>query len=140
MAAMDDLRRLEAKGLVRARARSRRRRTSIIRSRTIRGSLGLFAILWAIIFVQLVTGNDPVLGRSGGGHARATAAQESRTSGTREPEAAAPATAPPEPESALEAERQLEAELAAERESEWEPEWEAEPAPEPVVPIITSSS
>jgi len=136
---MDDLRRLEAKGLVRARARSRRRRTSIIRSRTIRASLGLFAIFWAVIFVQLVTGNDPALSHNGGGHnTGVTATQETGTSGTREPEAAAPATAPPELESELEAERQLESELAAERDSEWE--WEAEPAPEPVAPIITSAS
>jgi hypothetical protein len=49
---MDDLHRLEARGLARARARSRRRRASIIRSRTVRGSLGLFAIPWAIIFLQ----------------------------------------------------------------------------------------
>jgi hypothetical protein len=135
---MDELRRLEAKGLVRARARSRRRRTSIIRSRTIRGSLGLFAIFWAIIFIQLLMGNDPVLGHSSGGHnAGVTATKEARTSGTHPgPEAAMPANAPPEPES----ERQLEAELAAEREPEWEPEWGAEPAPEPVAPIITSTS
>jgi len=127
---MDDLRRLEAKGLVRARARSRRHRTSIIRSRTIRGSLGLFAVFWAIIFAQLVTGNDPALSRNKAGHGEVTATQEPRAGGAREPEAEAPAAAPPEleAESALEAERQLEAELAAEREAE------------PVVPIITSAS
>jgi hypothetical protein len=131
---MDDLRRLEARGLARARARSRRRRVSIIRSRTIRASLGLFAVLWAIIFAQLVTGNDPALSRSRDGHGEA-AASETRASAARDPEAAASATAPPE----REPESVLEAELAAEREPEWEPAWE-EPAPEPVVPIITSAS
>lgn len=58
---MDDLRRLEAKGLARAKIRSKRRRVSAIRSRTIRGSLALFAVAWAIVFGQLVTGNDPAL-------------------------------------------------------------------------------
>ncbi len=60
---MDDLRRLEAKGLARAKIRSKRRRVSLIRRRTVRGSLALFAIAWAIIFGQLVTGNDPTLSR-----------------------------------------------------------------------------
>jgi hypothetical protein len=142
MPPMDNHRKLEARGLARARARSRRRRVSIIRSRTIRGSLGLFAIFWAIIFIQLVTGNDPALSRNSADQGKATATPEARASGAREPESTAAAAAPPEQEaeSELEAERQLEAELAAEREGEWEPEWEAEPAPEPVVPIITSAS
>jgi hypothetical protein len=61
---MDDPRRLEAKGLARAKSRARRRRVATIRSRTIRGSLALFAILWAIVFVQLASGNDPVLSRN----------------------------------------------------------------------------
>lgn len=129
---MDDLHRLEAKGLARARARSRRRRASTIRSRTIRGSLALFAIFWLAIFAQLVTGNDPALSRNGAGLEVTKATEEGRASGAREPEATAPAAAPPEPES----DQQREAELTA----EWEREWEAELAAEPVVPIITSSS
>lgn len=133
---MDDLHRLEAKGLARARARSRRRRASTIRSRTVRGSLALFAVFWLAIFAQLVTGNDPALSRNSAGLEATKASEEGRASGAREPEASAPAAAPPEPES----ERQREAELAAEREAEWEREWEAELAAEPVVPIITSSS
>ena len=63
MPSMDDLHRLEAKGLARAKIRSKRRRVSAIRRRTIRGSLALFAIAWAIVFGQLVTGNDPALSR-----------------------------------------------------------------------------
>jgi hypothetical protein len=140
MPRMDELRSLEARGLARARARSRRRRLTIIRSRTIRGSLGLFAIFWTIIFVQLATGNDPALSRSKGAHGKVAAAHEARASAAPGPEAATPAAAPPEPESELESERELE----AEREAEWEPdpEWESEwePEPEPVVPIITSAS
>jgi hypothetical protein len=44
MPSMDDLHRLEAKGLARAKIRSKRRRVSAIRRRTTRGSLALFAI------------------------------------------------------------------------------------------------
>lgn len=61
---MDDVHRLEAKGLARAKIRSKRRRVQVIRRRTVRGSLALFAISWAIVFGQLVTGNDPALSRS----------------------------------------------------------------------------
>jgi hypothetical protein len=61
---MDELGRLEAKGLARAKIRSKRRRVSLIRRRAISGSLILFAAAWAIVFGQLVTGNDPVLSRT----------------------------------------------------------------------------
>jgi hypothetical protein len=64
---MDELRRLEARQLARAKVRSKRRRTSVIRRRTARASLGLFAILWAIIFGRLATGNDPALGNNPAG-------------------------------------------------------------------------
>lgn len=144
MRPMDDLHRLEAKGLARAKARSQRRRTAIIRRRTIRGSLALFAVFWAIIFGQLATGNDPALSHTGGGSEKATATNEGRGSASPGPGASVPAAAPPEPESEAEAERELEAEREAEwdwgpeTESEWEPEAEWEP--EPVVPIITSAS
>ena len=63
MRPMDDLHRLEAKGLARAKIRSKRRRVQLIRRRTLRGSLALFAVAWAIVFGQLVTGNDPALSR-----------------------------------------------------------------------------
>ncbi len=63
MRSMDDLHRLEAKGLARAKIRSKRRRVQEIRRRTIRGSLALFAVVWGIVFGQLVTGNDPALSR-----------------------------------------------------------------------------
>ncbi len=148
MRSMDDLHRLEARGLARAKARSQRRRVSIIRRRTIRATLGLFAIFWVLIFAQLATGNDPVLSHTGAENQRATA---SRQGPGRTPETTAAAAAPPEREAEaereLEAEREAERELEAEREAEWgsELEWEAEPewepeAVEPVAPVITSSS
>jgi uncharacterized membrane protein YdbT with pleckstrin-like domain len=132
---MDDLRKLEAKGLARAKARSRRLRVTRIRSLTWRGSLVLFLFLWAVVFVQLASGNDPALNKIAKKTTRhqATAAarepQESREPAPEfEPEFEEPAGAEPE----------FEEESAAEFESEPEVEFE-EPAPEPE-PVITSSS
>jgi cytoskeletal protein RodZ len=121
---MDDLRKLEAKGLARAKSRSRRRRVSTIRSRTIRGSLALFAILWAIVFVQLASGNDPVLSRYANAEKHA---------------ATAPRPTPAEP--VREPAPEAEAEPEFEEEFEPEPEVEVEEAPEvEAAPIVTSSS
>lgn len=137
---MDDLRRLEAKGLARAKIRSRRRRVAIVRRRTIRGSLALFAILWAIIFGQLVTGNDPALSRIKGGHAQAAATRGAGSGAAPPSGASASAATPSEPE----LESELESERAPGSESEFEPtpepEPESRPVPEPAAPLVTSSS
>ena len=109
---MDDLRQLEARGLARARAHSRRRRVAMIRRRTIRGSLALFAILWAVVFAEIASGNDPAL-----------------DSGKQSRRAASPAPSPGTV-------------LATEPEPEPEPEleFEEEAAPEAEAPVVTSSS
>ena len=137
---MDEVRKLEAKSLARAKSRSRRRRVSTIRSRTIRGSLALFAVLWGIVFVQLASGNDPAL---------STKRQPEKHSPTArvEPTPAEPAREPaPEAEAQLDG-SEFEAEEAVpefeqfEAEPEFEeaaPEFEAEPEIEE--PIVTSSS
>jgi hypothetical protein len=145
MRRMHDPDRLEAKGLARAKIRAKRRRTYSIRRRTIRGSFALFGVVWAIVFVQLVSGNDPALSRIPQKHHRTVAAKPQPA---REPETEA------EAEAALEAERAPEEEFVEEPEVEEEapveevpvepaPEAEAapEPAPEPEPePIVTSSS
>jgi hypothetical protein len=134
---MDEIRQLEAKGLARAKSRSRRRRVAVIRNRTIRGSLALFAVLWAIVFVQLASGNDPVLSRKN--HAEKTSA----TASTAQPTPAEPAREPaPEAEAELEPESEFEfeEEPAEFEEFESEPEAEVESAPEVEAPIVTSSS
>jgi outer membrane biosynthesis protein TonB len=148
MAGMDDFRRLEAKGLARAKIRARRKRVSSIRTRTIRCSLALFAVAWAIVFAQLVTGNDPALSRS-----YATTGKLADSSRHRRP---APVSSPPaevavapeaeaepegeaEPEAAPEVEPEPEIEVAPEPEPEVAPEPEIEVAPEPE-PVITSAS
>jgi hypothetical protein len=107
---MDDLRRLEARGLARARAHSRRRRVATIRRRTIRGSLALFAILWAVVFAEIASGNDPALDSGKQVRRVSSPAPSPGTVFTTEPE--------PEPE----------------------PEPEEEAAPEAEAPVVTSSS
>lgn len=136
---MDEVRKLEAKSLARAKSRSRRRRVSTIRSRTIRGSLALFAVLWGIVFVQLASGNDPALSAK---------QQPAKHTARVEPTAAEPAREPaPEAEAELDGSEFEAEEAAAEfEEFESEPEFEesapqfeeAEPAIEE--PIVTSSS
>ncbi|HXV06158.1 MAG TPA: hypothetical protein VFP23_09685 [Solirubrobacterales bacterium] len=152
---MDDLRRLEAKGLARAKIRSRRRRVSTIRRRTVRGSLGLFALLWAIVFGQMVTGNDPALSRirphraqavaaRNGGHPQQSGAVASSSAPPPETEAEAEAALERErePESGFESEAAPEVESAPEPESGFEPESQPapEPAPEPSPPVVTTAS
>jgi outer membrane biosynthesis protein TonB len=145
---MDDADRLEAKGLARAKIRAKRRRKYAIRRRTIRGSLALFGVVWAVIFAQLVSGNDPALSNiPQAGHNRVAATERQPA---REP------TPEPEPEEeaepALEAEPVPEEEFAPEAEPEVVPEEEfvpeeeefvpeaaPEPEPEPE-PVITASS
>ncbi|HJX33298.1 MAG TPA: hypothetical protein VJ257_03785 [Solirubrobacterales bacterium] len=132
---MDDLHRLEAKGLARAKIRSKRRRVYMIRRRTIRGSLALFAIAWAIVFGQLVTGNDPALSRTYSTRKLFASTHRGNSSprppGQSEEGSAAPAVVQVEPEVAEESEVPVESEVEPEPESEVEVE--PEPAPEPVV-------
>jgi hypothetical protein len=123
MPPMDDPRRLEAKGLARAKIRAKRRRVSSIRRRTIRGSLALFAIAWAIVFGQLVTGNDPVLSRS---YATARKLVASRHHGKPAP------STPVQPEEEVPA-------VSDEPEPAPQAEPEAVPESEPE-PVITSAS
>ena len=102
---MDEFNRLEAKGLARAKLRAKRRRVSAIRSRAALGSMAIFAVAWAIIFGQLVTGNDPVLNRAGlslgrpvaSTHRKSPAVAPEAQSEEEEELAAAPAAAPRNP-------------------------------------------
>ncbi len=117
MPRMDEFNRLEAKGLARAKIRARRRRVGSIRSRTIRGSLALFALAWAIVFGQLVTGNDPALSSFKAPRKTLASSHE-------------------KPLAEVEVEPEFE---EPEPEPEFVPEPEPEPEPEPA-PVITSSS
>ena len=58
---------------------ARRRRVGILRSRVIALSILCFALLWAVVFVQMATGNDPVLGAGRGAVGAGAAQPENRT-------------------------------------------------------------
>jgi len=118
---MDDPNRLEAKGLARAKIRGKRRRVQAIRRRTARGALALFAVVWTVVFAQLVSGNDPALSRPPVADRRHV-----------------PPRVAPEEEFAPEAEPEPSEEFPPEAEVE-AVEVEPEPEPEPE-PIVTSAS
>src|SRR5436309_13067984 len=48
-------------GGVTARLKARRRRIGLIRKRTVAIAASTFALIWGVIFVQLVSGHDPAL-------------------------------------------------------------------------------
>lgn len=114
---------------VQRRLAARRRRIGILRSRVIAVSILCFALLWAVVFVQMATGNDPVLG-AGRRAVGAKSARPAETVETTSPEEDDEEAAEPiEPEAAeLEAIEREAAELEA---------IEAEPEP---VPVETAQS
>jgi hypothetical protein len=114
------------------RLRDQRRRVGALRSRAIATSLACFALLWAVVFVQMATGNDPVLGggRRAAGAAAAppasrTGSEEAGAAAAEDTETAAPAESEPEV---------VEPELIGP-----EPVEVIEPEPEPV-PVETAQS
>jgi hypothetical protein len=137
------------------RLAARRRRVGILRSRVIAVSLLCFALLWAVVFVQMATGNDPVLGagrravgekavrpenRTDSEEAGGAGAQLAETVETTSPEENEYEAAEPiEPEAAeIEAIEREAAEIEAlEREAAELEVIEAEPEP---VPVETAQS
>jgi hypothetical protein len=115
---MDPIEKQERQRDAQRRLRSQRRRAGLLRSRVIAISLVAFALLWGTVFVQMATGNDPVLGDSSRTatvrHRTAAAAEATETTA---PEELEPEAVEPEP---------VETEAV-------------EPAPEPA-PVITSQS
>jgi cytoskeletal protein RodZ len=124
---MDPTERHERKRQAWQRLRAQKRRAGQLRGRVVAISLIGFALLWATVFVQMATGNDPVLGRK---PSKAAASQPAKSS-ARDREAEA---VQPEPvETELEA---VEAEIAEQEAAEIEA---AEAEPEPA-PVTTSQS
>jgi hypothetical protein len=58
---MDPTDKRELKRLAWRRLAAQRRRAGLLRGRVVAISLICFALLWGIVFVQMATGNDPVL-------------------------------------------------------------------------------
>jgi hypothetical protein len=42
----------------------RQQRTKLIRKRAVASGLGIFAVVWGVVFAQLVSGHDPALAES----------------------------------------------------------------------------
>jgi hypothetical protein len=144
---MDPIEKQEHKRDAQRRLRSQRQRAGLLRSRVIVVSLVSFALLWGVVFVQMATGNDPVLGNSSARVAtprRARASERSRGSATGIP-AEADASTDSEEAPAAEAVEAAEPEEVEPQPEEVEPgpvEAElAEPEPEPEpAPVTTSQS
>ena len=58
---MDDYRKTELQRTAKARLALQRERVRRLRQRCIAASLICFALLWGVVFTQLVSGDDPVL-------------------------------------------------------------------------------
>lgn len=124
---MDPIERQERKRQAWQRLRAQKRRAGQLRGRVVAISLIGFALLWATVFVQMATGNDPVLGSK----SSKVASSRPTKGSARQSEAEA---AEPEPmETELEA---VEAEIAEQEAAEIEAV-EAEPEP---APVTTSQS
>lgn len=58
---MDPIQKRELKRQAWMRLAAQKRRAGLLRGRVVALSLVCFALLWGIVFVQMATGNDPVL-------------------------------------------------------------------------------
>ena len=144
---MDPIEKQERKRDAQRRLRSQRRRAGLLRSRVIVVSLVAFALLWGAVFVQMATGNDPVLGdssrtatvrhRTATAHSRrqAAASPTETDAATDSAEASAAGAAAAEATETT-APEELEPEVTEPESVEIEP---VEPEPEPA-PVITSQS
>jgi hypothetical protein len=112
---MDPFEKQERKREAQRHLRAQRKKAGELRGRVVAISLVCFALLWGIVFVQMATGHDPVLGKT-----------SSKVAQPR-PKAVEPEVEPAEEEIA-EAEAEPEAEF-----------FEPEPEPEPA-PVTTSQS
>lgn len=74
---MDPIEKRELKRQAWRRLAAQRRRAGLLRGRIVALSLICFALLWGIVFVQMATGNDPVLSpKEKAGRPAATAKEE----------------------------------------------------------------
>lgn len=158
---MDPIEKRELKRQAWRRLAAQRRRAGLLRGRVVAVSLVCFALLWGIVFVQMATGNDPVLsakkgvaGRTGASARREvekTDRRQRKPAGEHHPKARAreeeetgDAEAVAE-EPVVEAEPELEEAAPEEVEPEAAPAevTEVEPEPEPELveePLVTSQS
>jgi cytoskeletal protein RodZ len=147
---MDKFEMQERKREARRRLRAQREKAGELRGRVVAISLLCFALLWGIVFVQMATGHDPVLGATSSTVAKRNGRADRHTAKANVVEAGA-STDSEEPSSGEEELETSEAETIEpevepveeefiEAEPEPEPEFvEPEPEPEPA-PVTTSQS
>ena len=124
---MDPIEKRELRRKAWMRLAAQKRRAGILRGRVVVMSLICFAILWGVVFAQMATGNDPVLGGKEKAAARtvATAKQAVETTEPRE----------------LEPRRSRDDEAGSNGEEvQVEPEAGEEPAQVEPEPLVTSQS
>ena len=149
---MDPLEQFEKRGAAQRRQRAQRQRAGLLRGRVVAISLIAFVVLWGVVFTQMATGNDPVLGsgvatskaaerakreRDGGGNGASRVAEEAIAS--TDPEESEPRSAEPEYEEPEREYVEPEYEEPAYEEPEYaEPEYEyVEPEPAPVTTEVS---
>jgi hypothetical protein len=130
---VDPIEKHERKRQAWQRLRAQRRRAGQLRGRVVAISLIGFALLWATVFVQMATGNDPVLGDKS-----SKVASSQPKGGARQSEAETIEPEPVEAEGEAEAAEQEAAEIEA-VEAEIAEQKAAEAEPEPA-PVTTSQS
>jgi hypothetical protein len=128
---MEPIEKLERKREARQRLHAQRQRVGRLRGRAVAVSLIAFVVLWGVVFVQMATGNDPVLGARPAN----PALSERPTKVT--PSVASEAIETSDPEEFEE--EIVEPKPVEEEVIELESEPELEPEPEPA-PVITSQS
>jgi cytoskeletal protein RodZ len=127
---MDPIERHERKRQAWQRLRAQKRRAGQLRGRVVAISLIGFALLWATVFVQMATGNDPVLGSKS---SKVASSQQAKGSARKsEAEAVEPEPVESEP---VEVEPEPEVEGSGEAAEIEAAQAEAEPAP-----VTTSQS
>jgi hypothetical protein len=138
---MDSFEKIQRKQQARQRVRAQREHAGRLKTRVVVSSLVCFALLWGIVFVQMATGNDPVLGDSSSTIAKANGGRKSN----------AAKAAPAETGASTDSERLEAAEAEAveaepveeefvEAEAEEFEELAAEPVEEEPAPVTTSQS
>lgn len=78
--------------------RLRRARAAMLRSRVVASALVAFVLLWGVVFAQMVTGHDPVLGQGVAAGATANEAIGTTDPEELENEDVSPVESEPEPE------------------------------------------
>ncbi len=132
----------------RRRLSAQRARAGFLRGRVIAASVLCFGLIWAVVFFQMATGNDPVLSGKAQASASTPASKRHRASPARAASEAIETTEPRELGDQFDDRRpetELETEASVEPEPEPEPEFseKAEVAPEPEVelePLTTGQS